>query len=1053
MDRSFFPEKYQLFNLDLELFKSVLSDAPSKEAKGISSTIVEFPMSNGEYQKFRVTKSSIMEPGLQEKYPEIQTYKAIGIDDPTATMRFSVTQFGLHTFSLSGKRNAEYIDPYTEDSENYIVFNRSNLGNATQEFECTTENDILPSLEDKVSNAVYNADDSTLRTYRLAQSCTAQYGNIFATNAGTEVADIQAQMAITINRVNEIYERDLAITLVFVDNNDSLIYYGSTNSDPWTYEYNTTTQNTIDSTIGSSNYDIGHNFNTSGGGSAGCIGCVCIDGSKGSGYTGSSNPVGDAFYIDYVAHEMGHQFGGYHTMNTCSRSGNGYTEVEPASGSSIMGYAGICSTNVQSNSDAHFNYVNIRDILDNVKSGTSSSCAQLTTLSNLPPTADAGNDYTIPVSTAFVLEGSATDPDGTSTLTYNWSQNDPEQAPGYSSPQSTWTQGPLYRAILPTDSPKRYLPSLEDVVDGDLTPTWEVTPSVSRVLNFSFVVRDNGSGYAEGIGQTDSDLMTVTVDDSAGPFTVTSQSTSNIVWYEGQTKTITWNVANTNVSPINATEVDIYLSDDAGLTFDILLASNVTNNGSTTITVPSNVNTDSARIMVKASDNIFYALNVKKFSVVPPYTLNFTDEVVEICNETNADFNFTYTTNEGFSEVTTFSIPNLPTGLAATFTPNTASTDNTTINLNITGVSSLAVGSYEITLLGTTTSNLQIENKIYINKYDNNIIVPTLLSPADNSDDDSTYPILTWDESTNTSFYTLQISDTATFSNILIEEQLTESSYDFTTAVYDETYYWRVKANNYCTESNYSTEFQFTFFDCILCASEGSLDSNITTTLVSFNTINNVTASTKTAGYSDFTTLSTTIQQGESYPISINVNTDGNFTTNTVVWIDWNQDCIFGTDEMYDLGTAQNVNDAATSLSTLNITVPTTAELGETIMRVSTKLNGMADSCELAFDGEVEDYTVIIDEELAVSTKTELEDFVIWPNPSNGQFTISLETQSQDNINVNIYDISGRRIYTKGYNNQSKFEQSVSLNNVQAGVYFVMVQVGSQASTKKIIID
>jgi hypothetical protein len=511
---------------------------------------------------------------------------------------------------LSGKRGATYIDPYTTDLSNYIVYDRSTIGEDPLSFECTTPNPTkLSSLEGKI---VVNkaADDKKIRTFRLAQTCTAQYGNIFATTPGQELADILAAMTVTINRVNSVYEVDLGITLQFISQQNSLMFYGNVSSDPWTNEFNTTTQNFLNSTLNHGDYDIGHNFNTNGGGNAGCIGCVCVNGQKGSGMTGRSNPVGDPFDIDYVAHEMGHQFGGYHTMNTCSRSGSGQTEVEPASGSSVMGYAGICGTNVQNNSDAHFNYVNIRDITANIKTGNS-TCAAITNISNDPPVANAGADYDIPKGTAFILEGSATDPQGTGSLTYEWSQNDPTQAPNNGSPQSTWTVGPLYRAKMPITSPNRYMPRLADVITGNLFPTWEKTPTVGRTMNFSFVVRDNDING----GQTDDDLMRVFVASGAGPFTVTSQSTNGIIYNEGSTQTITWNVANTTSSPVSTPNVDIYLSIDGGLTYPFTLASGVTNNGSANVTIPNGSVTSTARIMVRGAGNIFYALNSKNFTI------------------------------------------------------------------------------------------------------------------------------------------------------------------------------------------------------------------------------------------------------------------------------------------------------------------------------------------------------------------------------------------------------------------------------------------------------
>lgn len=615
--RSSFPTDYYLFQLDLNLLKSKLVNAPVLFSNTIQpALVIEFPNSEGNFEKFRVYESSIMEPALEAKFPMIKTYAAQGINDPTATMRFSVTQFGLHTMSISGIKSTNFIDPYTTDLINYIVYDRSSLGADPQSFECLTDESIsLPSLQ-KNSNgtsSVQNINDQKLRTYRLAQSCTAEYGNLFAGTINQK-ANIQAQMAITINRVNGVYERDLAIHMNFVANNDLVIYFGSTTADPWSNEYNTKTAQTIDANIGVANYDIGHNFNTTGGGNAGCLSCVCLSTSqtsthKGRGMTGRANPTGDAFDIDYVAHEMGHQYGGYHVMNTCSRSGNGTTEVEPASGSSIMGYAGICSSNVQSNSHDDFNYVNIRDISVNIKTGNS-TCGAITTLTDTPPTASAGLDYTVPISTAYILEGTATDIDGTSSLTYNWSENDPAQSPGNAAPLSTYSVGPLYRAFSPTTSPNRYMPALATVLSNTLNSTWEKTPSVARTLNFSFIVRDNNLGA----GQTASDLMKVTVSSAAGPFSVTSQNTAT-TWTATTTQTVTWNVANTNTGAVNTPSVNIFLSTNGGTLYPITLAANIPNNGTAVITVPS-LTTTTGRLMVRGAGNIFFDINNSVLTIV-----------------------------------------------------------------------------------------------------------------------------------------------------------------------------------------------------------------------------------------------------------------------------------------------------------------------------------------------------------------------------------------------------------------------------------------------------
>ena len=967
-------------------------------------------------------------------------------------MRFSVTQFGLHTMSLSGKRNAIYIDPFTTNTENYIVYNRKDLPRSASDFVCSTQEDVeLPSLQGKGSSLMNNIDDSIHRTYRLAQSCTAEYGNIFA-NTGTEVADIQAQMTITINRVNEIYERDLAMTLIFVANNDQIIYYGATNSDPWNGEYNNTTQTTIDNIIGNANYDIGHNFNTSGGGSAGCIGCVCTSGQKGSGYTGSSNPTGDPFDIDYVAHEMGHQFGGYHTMNTCSRSGSGQTEVEPASGSSIMGYAGICPTNVQSNSDAHFNYVNIRDISSNIKTGTSSSCDAETIINNQPPVADAGNDYTIPKSTAFVLKGSATDPDGLNTLTYNWSQNNPEQAPGSGTPQSTWTQGPLYRSILPLDSPNRYMPNLARVINGNLTPTWEVTPSVGRTMDFSFMVRDNGSGFANGIGQTDSDLMTVTVDGSSGPFAVTSQNNPGVSWKVGETKTVTWDVANTNNAPVSESSVNILLSTDGGQTFTVNMASNVPNTGSANITVPSVGTITNARIMVEAANNLFYAVNQEAIAIQEAeFILAFNNNEISVCKPNDAIFNLTYNTFLGFNETTTFSTNNLPTGLTATFNPTTATTDGTNVTLTISGTSTIAVGNYDFEVVGTSASEIKTFDAT-VGIYDNNLTIPSLVSPSDNSTD-IVNPVLTWLDSSNTETYQLQIATDINFNTIIIDTQLTESSYTFSNASIDTTYYWRVKASNSCGGSSFSTTYQFKTKSCSACPSGGNMNYDTGVTLVSLNTIYNPTPLTKPAPYSDFTDISTDVEIGNSYNLTVNINTDGNVTARTLVWIDWNQNCSFDdAGEEYDLGSVNNVANQPTNNSPLSITVPSNAVLGSTTMRVSTRYFNYPAACGSGFDGEVEDYTVNVGN-LSIDSNSMTSTFNLWPNPNSGEFTVSLNSASSQLTKLTVYDVAGRVIFKKDLQAQNNIQENVSLAKAQAGVYFVKVSDNNNSITKKIIVQ
>lgn len=816
--RAAYPKEAQYFNLDLNQLKNILATAPNKENfTGKSNVIVEFPSPEGTLEHFRVWEASIMHPDLAAKFPMIKTYVAQGIEDPTATMRFSVTQFGLHTQTLSGSRTPSYIDPYTTDLVSYIVYDKASLGESTSAFECLTEDDInLPSLKTGGSTMKADVNDQKLRKFRLAQSCTGEYGTIFKGTGTTaqQKANVQAQMVITMARVNGVYERDLAITMEFIPNNDTLIYLLAA-SDPWTNEWNTKTAQTIDANVGVANYDIGHNFNTTGGGNAGCLSCVCLSTSqsgthKGRGYTGSSNPTGDPFDIDYVAHEMGHQFGGYHTMNTCSRSGNGQTEVEPCSGSSVMGYAGICSVNVQNNSDAHFIYNNIRDISSNVQTGNS-TCGAITNLTNNPPTANAGNNYTIPKSTAFILEGIGNDPDGNGSLTYEWCQNDPAQAPGTSAPVSTWTVGPLYRAKYPTTSPNRYMPRIQDVIAGNLTPTWEVTPSVGRTLNFSFLVRDNDPLG----GQVASDLMTVTVNGTAGPFVVTSQNTTGITLNSGASTPVTWNVAGTTASPVSTPNVDIFLSKDGGLTYPVTLATGVPNNGSANVVIPSGNVTTQGRIMVRGAGNIFYAINSKNFAIQDAeFVMNFSNTTSSNCPAVDAVYDFTYNTFLGFSETTTFSATGQPAGSIVIFNPTSASTDGTPVQVTISGLTAPMAGSYSIDITGTATSVTKLAT-ITLDVLNPNPTAANLTLPADVATGIDPGTTFTWSSGGAGAMYNIDIATDAAFSTIIdAATGLTTNSYVSSSLLNSTTYYWRVTTSNNCGVAPSSSVFSFTTSSC-----------------------------------------------------------------------------------------------------------------------------------------------------------------------------------------------------------------------------------------------
>ena len=353
LDRGSTPKTYQIFNLNFTALKAVLQNAPLRDYQSESKLIISFPNPEGKLLKYRVYESPAMEPGLAERYPDIKSYVGAGIDDPTSTIHFSVTSFGLHTMTLSGYAGTSYIDTYTKDLQNYMVYKRSDI-QTSRMFSCLVQDDHERIVAENPAPSTLRTTDGTKRTYRLAMACTIEYAAFHVNAAGLgsgttaqKKAAVLAAMNVTMTRINGIYERDLAVRMNLVANNDAIIFitsdsFSNTDSNALINE----SQSVIDATIGSANYDIGHTVSTGGGGLA-QLNSPCSS-SKARGITGQGSPVGDPFDVDYVAHELGHQFGGNHTQNNaCNRSSA--ASMEPGSGSTIMGYAGICAPNVQSN--------------------------------------------------------------------------------------------------------------------------------------------------------------------------------------------------------------------------------------------------------------------------------------------------------------------------------------------------------------------------------------------------------------------------------------------------------------------------------------------------------------------------------------------------------------------------------------------------------------------------------------------------------------------------------------------------------------------------------
>lgn len=624
-ERVIIPHTYRTVTLNRSLLTNLLNQAPMEVPNFISQETIEIelPMPDGSMQKFAFVESPVMTPELSARFPEIKTYLAKGITDPYAACRFDYTLQGFHAMILSPNGRV-FIDPYSKgDIDNYISYYSRDYVKETALFDCELLLDESRQSEFDYlkENKLLTPTGPQLRTYRLAVATTGEY----STYHGGNVSSVMSAVVTTVNRVVGVYETDLAVRMVLVPNNDTLIFLNAA-TDPYTnndgFAMLAQNQTTIDARIGATNYDIGHVFSTGGGGVA-YLGVVCVNGSKARGVTGSPQPIGDPFDIDYVAHEMGHQFGGNHSFNgnagACSGGNrNASTAYEPGSGSTIMAYAGICSPqNLQNNSDPYFHVVNFDEIVSYTNFGSGNSCAVITNTGNSAPTVTvpAGGFY-IPKSTPFALTGSATDPDG-DALTYSWEEFDLGPAGHPNSPSGN---APVFRVFNPTPSPTRTFPKLSSLLSNTQV-MGEILPSYARTLTFRLVARDNrpaggGVNYAQ---------MQFQVDGNSGPFVVTSPNT-NISWPGLSAQTVTWNVANTNVTPVNCSNVNILLSVDGGQTYPFVLASNTPNDGSETVILPDN-QTNTARIKVEAVGNIFFDISNVNFTIaaaIPVELASFT---------------------------------------------------------------------------------------------------------------------------------------------------------------------------------------------------------------------------------------------------------------------------------------------------------------------------------------------------------------------------------------------------------------------------------------------
>lgn len=357
------PKFYRPLRLDTALLEKVLSRAPKEriEAEFKSGVLLTLPMADGSFMRFRIQESPIMEAALAAQFPKIKTYSGQSLDEPNITTRFDWTPQGLHAIILS-TRGTILIQPRSPgDVSNYIAYFQREMPAGS--FACGIHESDPDLALTKDHNLVTGKTPqpevvlgTTLRTYRLAVAATAEFTQRYG--SGTVSGGLSA-VTTTVNLVNAIYEREVAVRLVLIANESEIIF-----TDPATDGYSSDNvgaligenQAKLDTVIGSANYDIGHVFDgrsAPGGGFSfrgqASIASVCNNSVKARGVsiTRSVEPNSVIAYYS-TAHEMGHQFGATHTFNAstgeCGGQRTSFTAYEPGTGSTIMGYRFNCGS-------------------------------------------------------------------------------------------------------------------------------------------------------------------------------------------------------------------------------------------------------------------------------------------------------------------------------------------------------------------------------------------------------------------------------------------------------------------------------------------------------------------------------------------------------------------------------------------------------------------------------------------------------------------------------------------------------------------------------------
>ena len=817
-------DNIQFAKIDYDFFNNELKNLKALNSFNFSKKSLFFLNENKELEEFLIYKSNVLSELISEKYPKIINFKGESKNRDGVRITGTFSPLGINGV-ITTKETKVYIQPKKNSTNNqHIVYTKNRFSKFNHKrLNCLAEpkKDISSYLKKKkIQSKETTTESRNLKIFRIAISATASYTSFWGDNDdtnGSNKNDAFIAIVSTINRVNEIFETDLAIRLELVSD-ESLVFSDQKNQ-PYSNDFSNELQETLNQSIGVSNYDLGHLFAYGNvpDGNSGCIGCVCDNALKGRAYSthpfidisGEGFFLNDYFDVDFVAHEIGHQFGAHHTF---SYENEGFgVSVEPGSGSTLMGYAGLTSRNdLQNHTDGYLHYKSIEEIEKYLES---INCQNEISGTNNKPEVSAGNNNYIPSGTPYELTAVAT-ASGQNNLSFNWEQLDSGtvNTSNYSSDKKT---GSLNRSYPPSQKKNRFIPNLNRILankliesNPSLNSDWESISTIGRILNWGVTVRDNIVVSNDSISQINQDQKKIFVIDSQ-PFEILSQTVSTTKWGTGDNQKIVWQVGETYNDPINTKTVSIYLSTDGGRTFPINLISNTPNDGEVYITVPEKIETKEARLKIVADNSIYFSINKANFEIeLRDFSFSFDNVEYQICNLDNIIVNFDFLVHNEFNESVNFTLNDPSNSVQYEITPTNTSLNDSKVSIELKDLDKLAYEDYEFSILGESSSSSNT-NYFKLKKRNTEQKKPENISPINNSTIDLLSTNLIWKSDENVDDFQVQVSTNTEFDNLIIDKKTNKSELTINNLSSESTYYWRVRSINFCSTSTFSDIFSF----------------------------------------------------------------------------------------------------------------------------------------------------------------------------------------------------------------------------------------------------